>query len=167
MQEVLKVSIIIRNMVKEDIKKVQDIAKQSWNTTYDGIIPYNIQENFLNKAYSNEMMSKRLVSSYLFVAEKITRLLALLIFHQQDSKGRSELSAIYLYPSCKGKGIGTAFLQKGIEVIKNIKEIYLEVEKENLIKKRFYEAKGFKAVKEYDDNFDGHILKTVQMPLTL
>ena len=46
-------------------------------------------------------------------------------------------------------------------------EIYIDVEDENIIGKTFYEAKGFKIIKKFDDNFDGHILKTVRMCLTL
>lgn len=44
----------IREMLKEDIKQVQDVAKISWNATYEGIIPVEIQENFLNGAYSDD-----------------------------------------------------------------------------------------------------------------
>lgn len=47
------------------------------------------------------------------------------------------------------------------------REIHLEVEKENAIGTTFYKAKGFKIVDEYDDDFDGHILKTVRMELIL
>ena len=49
--------------------------------------------------------------------------------------------------------------------LKSVKEIYIEVEKEYAIGKSFYEAKGFEVIKEYNDNFDGHILKTPQMRL--
>ena len=118
-------------------------------------------------AYSAEMMANRLASSYMFVAEVRNKVIGFINFSQVDSKGNSELSAIYLYPDCQGKGVGTALLQKGIEEIKNMKKIYLVVEKENMIGKRFYETKGFKTVREYDDNFDGHILKSVEMILTL
>lgn len=113
------------------------------------------------------MMSKRLDTSYLFVAEDKNQIVGFANFSPVDSEGKSELSAMYLYPTRQGKGIGPALLQKGIEEIKNIKEVYLEVEKENMLGKRFYEAKGFKTVKEYDDDFAGHILKTKQMALTL
>ena len=32
----------IRKMQSEDIKQVQDVAKTSWNATYDGIIPLEV-----------------------------------------------------------------------------------------------------------------------------
>ncbi len=37
---------IIRKMKQEDIKQVQDIAKVTWNATYEGVIPSDVQENF-------------------------------------------------------------------------------------------------------------------------
>ncbi|AOV07985.1 GNAT family N-acetyltransferase [Sporosarcina ureilytica] len=160
-------SFMIREMKKEDIKQVQDVAKKSWNATYDGIIPHNIQENFLKAAYSDEMMKRRLNGSFIFVAEMEDKIIGFANFTPVNNGGQSELSAIYLYPDYQGKGIGTALLQKGIKELENVKEIYIDVEKENNIGKTFYEAKGFKTVKEYDDNFDGHILKTVQMCLTV
>lgn len=62
-------SFLIREMVKSDIKHVQDVAKHSWHSTYDGIIPRDVQDNFLNLAYSDDMMEKRVKGSYVFVAE--------------------------------------------------------------------------------------------------
>ena len=160
-------SIIIRKMVREDINSVQKVAQQSWHTTYEDIIPYNIQENFLNTAYNHDMMVKRLASSYLFVAEKKGQVVGFANFSTVNCKGQLDLHAIYLVPTCQGNGIGTALLQKGIGEIEHIKEVYVEVEKENKTGIYFYEAKGFKTIKEYDDNFDGHILKTVLMVLKL
>lgn len=160
-------SFVIREMLKEDIKQVQDVAEKSWHSTYDGIIPRNIQENFLKAAYSDEMMENRLKGSFIFVAEMENKVVGFANFTRVNDEGKSELSAIYLYPDLQARGIGTALLQKGIEKLHNVKEIYIDVEKENKIGKTFYKAKGFKIIKEYEDNFDGHILKTVQMCLTV
>jgi hypothetical protein len=65
---VKEVSFVIRGMLKKDIKQVQDVVKKSWNSTYEGIIPLQVQENFLNNAYNDEMMKKRLKGSLIFVA---------------------------------------------------------------------------------------------------
>jgi len=35
------------------------------------------------------------------------------------------------------------------------------------LEKNFYEAKGFKVVKEFDEEFEGHVLKTIRMVLNL
>lgn len=103
-------SFIIREMKKEDTKQVQDVAQKSWHSTYDGIIPRNIQENFLKVAYSDEMMEKRLNESLIFVAVMENKIVGFANFTTVNNAGQAELSAIYLYPNYQGKGIGTALL---------------------------------------------------------
>ena len=44
----------IRKMDYKDIQSVQRVAKISWNATYEGIIPLQIQTKFLEEAYSDE-----------------------------------------------------------------------------------------------------------------
>lgn len=156
---------VIREMVREDIKQVQDVAKESWHATYEGIIPREIQDNFLQAAYSNEMMERRLNSSFLYVAEVENKIVGFANFSPVNHEGQVELSAIYLSPAYQGRGIGTALLEAGVNNIANIEGIYLDVEKENTIGTAFYTAKGFTIMNEFDDNFDGHILKTVRMVL--
>ncbi|MGM7680770.1 GNAT family N-acetyltransferase [Cytobacillus sp. Hm23] len=155
-------------MQLEDIKQVQDVAKITWNATYEGIIPLEVQENFLHSAYNDERMKQRLERSTLFVAEIEGRVVGFANFSPVREDGKVELGAIYaiyLYPEQQGKGIGSVLLQKGIESLDGVNEIYINVERDNKIGKTFYEAKGFEVVKEFDDDFDGHILKTVRMVL--
>ena len=160
-------SFIIREMKREDMKQVQDVAQKSWHSAYEGIIPRQIQENFLKVAYSDEMMEKRLNESLIFVAVMNNKVVGFSNFTTVNNAGQAELSAIYLYPNHQGKGIGTALLQQGIETLKNVKTIYIDVEKENNSGIIFYQAKGCKVIKEYKDNFDGHMLQTVRMCLTV
>jgi ribosomal protein S18 acetylase RimI-like enzyme len=155
----------IRKMQPKDTKQVQDVAKTSWNAIYEGIIPLEVQENFLKTAYNDERMKQRLERSFLFVAEIAGEVVGFANFSPVRESGKAELGAIYLYPEQQGKGIGSALLQKGIDDLYGIKEIYINVEKDNKIGKTFYEAKGFEVVKEFDDEFDGHTLKTVRMVL--
>lgn len=157
----------IRRMLIEDAEEVQDVAKKSWNATYEGIIPNNIQENFLKGAYNDEMMEWRLSNSLMLVAEADNTIAGFANFTSVNEQGQAELSAVYLLPEYQGEGIGSVLLNAGIEKLENVKEIHLDVERDNTIGTAFYKAKGFKTADEYDDNFDGHILKTVRMVLTI
>lgn len=159
--------VIIRTMHVEDIPQVQDVAKKSWNATYEGIIPFEIQEKFLKVAYNNDRMKQRLERSFLFVAEIDSNVVGFANFSPVYDEGKAELGAIYLYPEYQGKGIGSALLQKGINELEGVEEIYINVERDNEIGKSFYDAKGFQVLKEFDDNFEGHILKTVRMVLNV
>lgn len=159
--------VIIRTMHVEDIPQVQDVAKKSWNATYEGIIPFEIQEKFLKVAYNNDRMKQRLERSFLFVAEIDSNVVGFANFSPVYDEGKAELGAIYLYPEYQGKGIGSALLQKGINELEGVEEIYINVERDNEIGKSFYDAKGFQVLKEFDDDFEGHILKTMRMVLNV
>ncbi|THE11646.1 GNAT family N-acetyltransferase [Bacillus timonensis] len=154
-------------MHHEDTKQVQDVAKTTWHATYEGIIPLEVQNNFLKSAYNDERMKQRIERSFLFVAEVDGSVVGFANFSPVREDGKVELGSIYLYPEYQGKGIGSALLQQGIKDLDGVKEIYINVEKDNKIGKTFYEAKGFEMVKEFDDEFDGHILKTVRMALKI
>lgn len=153
----------IRIMKPEDIKQVQNVAKVSWHATYEGIIPFEIQENFLRAAYNDEMMENRLSKTNLYIAEIKEEIVGFANFSSVDTEGKSELVAIYLLPDQQAKGIGTALLVKGIQSLHGLKELNVSVEQENEIGRRFYLAKGFEIVEEIDDDFDGYLLKTVRM----
>lgn len=165
LERMIRIGYIIRNMRDEDIKQVQDVAKTAWHATYQDIIPLEIQEKFLETAYNDKRLKQRLERSFLFVAEVEGRIVGFANFSPISEDGRVELGAIYLYPEQQGKGIGSALLQKGIKDLKNVREIYINVEEANNIGKTFYEAKGFELVRKFDDVFDGHILKSVRMVL--
>lgn len=156
-------SITIRKMQYADTKQVQNIAKTTWNATYEGIIPLEVQNNFLNSAYNDEGMKQRLERSILYVAEVNGKVVGFANYSPVRDGGNVELAAIYLNPEFQGKGIGTALLQQAINELEGTKEIYINVAKENKIGMTFYEAKRFEIVKEFDDELDGYILRTVRM----
>ncbi|MFC4560123.1 GNAT family N-acetyltransferase [Virgibacillus kekensis] len=158
-------TVIVRKMKEEDIPQVQQVAKKSWNATYDGIIPDEVQENFLKSAYSDTMMRKRFDISHLFVAETEGRVTGFANFSPVNEAGKAELGAIYLLPDQQGRGTGTMLLELGLETIEGIQELTVDVEKDNKIGMNFYKAKGFEKVGEYDDDFNGHILRTIRMVL--
>lgn len=157
--------VLIRKAKSEDLGEIQKIAKISWNDTYKGLIPEEIQSRFLEEAYSDERMPVRLSRTSLFVAEYDGKLLGFANASQKD--GIANLHAIYLLPDAKGQGIGTELLQKLIDEMAPIREIQVEVEKGNSIGEKFYEAKGFDEIGEYAEDLYGHVLTTKKMTLKL
>lgn len=160
-----KIDFKIRKMQPEDTKYVQDVVKKSWNSTYKDIIPLEIQENFLKTAYNDNMMAKRLEQSYLFIAEVEGKIVGFANFSSVKEEGQIDLLAIYLYAEYQGQGIGSALLNEGIKKVDNAKEIRVNVEKDNHIGMSFYKTKGFEIMNEFDEDFNGHSLKTIQMVL--
>ena len=41
---------MIRNMTEQDVLAVQQVATETWHTTYEGIMPRPIQDVFLQQA---------------------------------------------------------------------------------------------------------------------
>ena len=162
--QVIKLNFTIRKMKKRDIRAVQAVAKTSWKTTYEGIIPLHIQERFLLNAYSDKMMKRRLKQSNFFVAEVNNIVIGFANYSTVFDDGKVDLHAIYMYVEYQGAGIGTALLQEGITEL-GAKEIILNVERQNHPALNFYHAKGFEKVAEFDDDFDGHTLHTIRMSL--
>ncbi|MCG3418626.1 GNAT family N-acetyltransferase [Oceanobacillus sp. M65] len=154
---------VIRLMEEEDIPLVQNVARTSWKATYKGIIPETVQRNFINMAYRDEMMQRRMKASFLYVAEISNEIVGFANFSRVKEKGEVELSAIYLLPKVQGKGIGSALLAKGIHELKGATELFINVEENNELGKSFYIAKGFQVHSTFDEELDGHILKTVRM----
>lgn len=153
-------------MTQDDIPFVQEISKTSWHTTYEGIIPRSIQDKFLQNAYSEDRLIQRLQGSPFFVAELNETLVGFAHFSNVKEE-QAELFAIYLMPDIQGQGIGTALLQHGIQVLLDATTLIVCVKKDNLKGIHFYNAKGFKILDEFEETFDGHVLKTVRIVLEL
>lgn len=152
--------MIIRKMKESDIEAIQHIAAISWHATYEGIIPRDIRKLFLQQAYSTERLNERLANTNFYVAVKDDEVVGYANFSALHQNGEVELAAIYVLPSEQGKGIGSSLLSYGIQQL-SPHAIYLNVEKENLIGRQFYEAKGFEVTKSFEEPFFGHTLKTL------
>lgn len=154
-------------MTKYDIFGVQHVAKISWNDTYNGIIPRKIQEAFLSQAYSEDMLKHRLETSTILVAEEHDQIIGFINFSFKNEISEAELIAMYLLPDYQRKGIGKALFEDGIFALKNAQRLFVSVESDNQKGCSFYKKRGFQIVDVFDDDFDGHILKTTRMLLTM
>lgn len=149
----------IRKMTEQDALAVQQVATETWHTTYEGIIPRSIQDAFLQQAYEESRLLQRLQHGFFYVVETEGAVRGFAHF-SPVADGMITLYAIYIHPTLQGKGVGTAFLQK---LPDDVETIEVEVEQDNQIGIHFYEAKGFQVREIYEEDFDGHLLKTVKM----
>lgn len=78
----------------EDTKQVQSIAKTTWNATYEGIIPLEVQINFLKLNYSDESMKLRIERSIVYVAEVEGEIVGFANYSPVRDGGKVELAAI-------------------------------------------------------------------------
>jgi len=157
---------IIRKMKKKDIGELQKVARESWAAAYAGIIPDDIQQKFIDRAYSDDMLKIRLKRTTILVSEENKRIVGFANFSPVSESGIAELIAIYLLPEYHRKGIGTGLLEAGLEML-SPQELQLNVEKQNEAGFAFYRSKGFEVIDEFDEDFDGHTLHTMKMSMKL
>ncbi|NJP39172.1 GNAT family N-acetyltransferase [Alkalicoccus luteus] len=154
-----------RRAVKEDINDIQDIAVQSWHDTYEGLIPREIQDAFLNKAYSYERMEERLEKNNVFVCEKSGHVIGFTsFFHESDTS--AEVSAIYVLPGAQREGVGSSLMKHIWAHMQNVEELYVDVEAGNEKAENFYAMLGFTVMQEFDEVFEGHTMRTKRLRLT-
>ena len=134
---------MIRAITLEDLSTVQHIAKISWNDTYKGIIPEEIQQLFLDKAYSNTMLAKRIEKTIFLLAEYENNAVGFANFTYVDEDGDAELTAIYVLPEFQQIGLGKKMLLAGLNAMPTGKQLFVYVESENKGARIFYERFGF------------------------
>ncbi len=149
-------------MTLNDIVAVKQIAKITWNDTYEGIIPTKIQNLFIERSYSNAMMMKRLEKTAVYVAIHNNEVVGFANFTRIDEDGDSELTAIYLLPSHQHLGYGKQLLSEGLRNIKDANQLHVYVESENRKGRAFYERNNFTYIEEFDEYFEGHPLSTAK-----
>ncbi|MGE6489394.1 GNAT family N-acetyltransferase [Paenisporosarcina sp. NPDC076898] len=149
-------------MKQDDIAAVQQIAKISWHDTYEGIIPGDIQNLFIERAYSNAMMMKRLEKTSVYVAIHDEEIIGFANFTRVDEDGDAELTAIYLLPSHQHLGYGKKLLNEGLQHIQDAQQLFVYVESENQKGRAFYERNNFTCIEEFDEFFEGHPLSTAK-----
>lgn len=155
-------AVIIRKATTLDVKAIQTIAQKSWHVTYEGIIPRDVQDNFLNTFYNEETLSNRVSATPFAVAEEENDIIGFTNFIELD-KGKSELAAFYLLPSHQKKGVGTKLLEEGSSLFHIPLPMYVNVEKDNVDAIAFYKAKGFTVLETFTEDFYGYPLETIRL----
>ncbi|TVP86543.1 MAG: N-acetyltransferase [Alkalicoccus sp.] len=130
------------------------------------MIPENVQDKFLEKAYSDENMPGRIERTSLFVAVDKEQIIGFANFFYKNHY-EAELGALYVLPEAQGKKTGTKLLEAGLVEKQSLQEIHVEVERDNVTGTSFYEARGFKVLEEYEEELYGHKLQTKRMKLTV
>ncbi|MFD1203646.1 MULTISPECIES: GNAT family N-acetyltransferase [Sporosarcina] len=154
---------MIRPMTVGDIRHIQQIAHVTWNDTYSGIIPKDIQTAFINRSYSDAMMMKRMEKTHMLVAEcENGTPIGFLNFTKEDEDGDSELTAMYILPAYQHSGYGRKLFDYSMEVLKTAKQLYVYVDSRNDAGRAFYEKIGFELLDTFEEEFEGYPVETAQ-----
>ena len=119
-----------RLMQEAELDKVIELVQQAGKFAWT---PQNIQQSFVSTH----------ASSYVFCSVEKQKLLGYAVIHKVLDE--SHLLNIVIKKQEQAKGLGTAFLQQLISMLKqeNLKSLMLEVRASNLAAIRLYEQLGF------------------------
>jgi ribosomal protein S18 acetylase RimI-like enzyme len=155
---------IIRRMLPHDTAGVQRVARETWAATYREIIPDEVQARFLERAYSDESLRRRREQGLMLVAEEHGAIVGF-ANAVQTGDHEADLAAIYVLPEAQGGGIGSRLLDAALQALPDVSTLFVRVERDNLIGRRFYEAKGFVVVEEIVEQIAGQALHLILMRL--
>lgn len=158
---------------EQDISKIQDLARRSWEHAYADILSSDQLEYMLNTMYSEEEIRTQLSNPnyhyYLVFDEVLNNFEGFIGYENAYEQNTTKLHRIYLVPESKGKGAGKKALQFLHEKVKDFGDnrVILAVNKNNSAK-QFYESQGYKV---YDEGvFDignGYVMDDYLMEIHL
>jgi ribosomal protein S18 acetylase RimI-like enzyme len=164
--------MIIRQLTKEELTKVQSIAHRTWPSTFATILSPEQIDYMLNWMYDLKMLESQLEKGHTFLlAEEDGKELGFAGFELNYAEGpKAKLHKIYLLPEAQGKGAGKALILEVADRARKAdqKSLLLNVNKYNQRAIDFYLRMDFQEIyKEVIDIGNGYVMDDVVMELNL
>lgn len=164
--------MIIRQLAKEELPKVQSIAHRTWPSTFANILSPEQIDYMLNLMYDLKMLESQLEKGHTFLlAEEDGKELGFAGFELNYAEGpKAKLHKIYLLPEAQGKGAGKALILEVADRARKAdqKSLLLNVNKYNQRAIDFYLRMDFQEIyKEVIDIGNGYVMDDVVMELIL
>lgn len=147
------------------------VAKCTWHSTYEQIIPKHVRNLALAQWYKESDIAERASrgnATFLVATTNCDEVIGYVQAGHRQEDGDAELFAIYVLPTHQGSGVGTAMLQNAVECLgkkRSISRLYVQVERDNHLGRAFYNKRGFQTVREYSLHLFEHHLPMVEMLL--
>jgi ribosomal protein S18 acetylase RimI-like enzyme len=144
--------IIIRLATVEDLTTVEQLAREIWPVTYEGIVPTEHLTYMLDLFYNNAALRDQLLNQHhIFLMVESAGKPVAFASYSTIAPGVSKLQKIYVHPDTQGLGIGKQLIDYIVRDLqsKQVHTLRLNVNRYN--KARFFYVKlGFVIVKEED-----------------
>jgi len=161
----------VRHAEPADAQAIAAVARETWAETYRGIIPEEIQRAVLPQWYAEERLARAAAnpqSAFFVAVSGAGEVVGFAQAGHRQEAGDAELWRFYVLPGHQRKGIGRRLLQACLEALQAsgpVFRLFVQVEAENQIGRRAYEALGFRYVREYADEIMGHATQMCEMCL--
>ena len=161
--------VTIRPAVPSDVIEIGEVARRTWQVTYEGVILPENQERLLGRYYAPGALEQAIGQerSWFFVAVAGERVVGFAQFIGRED-GSGELTRIYVVPEWQRHGIGRRFLAEGLAALEEYRtrRLVVHVEKGNPIGIRFYENNQFHLEREFSVDLADQELVLLEYVLT-
>lgn len=162
----------LRQIGKEELSKVKEIAHQTWPSTFGAILSAEQIAYMLNWMYDLPLLESQVEEGHTFLlAEEQGTAIGFAGFELFYKEGmKAKLHKLYLLPSSHGKGTGKALLQEVANRARAAgqQSLTLNVNKDNQKAIDFYGSQGFvETYKEVIDIGNGYVMDDAVMELAL
>lgn len=167
----MNASYQIRLTLPADSGPIAAVAARTWKATYANVLPDVVQSQALASWYSESNLARQAVDpkfSFLVATDGELQVVGFAMMTLRRQPGEAELLRFYVLPEHQGKGLGRRLLNATIEAVRekgSVLRVYAQVEKENWIGRRAYEALGFTLIREYADELFGYRTTAVELAL--
>lgn len=147
--------IVFRGADPADAHAIRRVARASWHSAYDSLLPPEIIDETVDVWYDPESLTEQVREGSFVVAEDVASLGegddALVGFAHavgDDLRNRAEIRRIYVLEEYWGTGLGTDLLSATVAPLSNgaYDRINAVVLAENEVGRAFYDARGFEVV---------------------
>lgn len=145
--------LVIRKCTIDDLVTLREISYKTYNETFKDSNTSSNMKDYLDKAFNVNKMQEELLNInsqfyFIYANEELSGYLKLNESMAQTEINDSdsiEVERIYVLKEFHGKALGSALMNKAIEIAEKLKKkyIWLGVWEKNYKAKRFYKKNGF------------------------
>jgi GNAT superfamily N-acetyltransferase len=146
----------------EEAERIAQVHRASWHETYDGILPVETIEAMINAGEKQQInhfretaMGHKPEHMLLVARNDEGEVIGFCDALNGDKIG--EVRAVYILREYQKHGIGSMFMKKMTEFLRNCEEVYIDLLRENIPAVRFFEHHGF-AFTGNSESFSGIII---------
>jgi len=144
--------ITIRNATINDIELIRELTFKVWPQTYSSIISKEQIDYMLEMMYSNKSLALQMAEGSQFIIVQDTKKPVGFASYKPVAINIYKLDKIYILQTQQGKGIGKFVIDYILQQIKDrgAESLQLQVNRNNINAKLFYEKIGFSIIQEAD-----------------
>jgi ribosomal protein S18 acetylase RimI-like enzyme len=145
-----KEQVVVRFATMDDLPQIAQVARITWDATYNQTISSENRRDFLERSYKAENLQDAIDATghWFYVAEVDGQIVGFGHFLKRyhPVQARAELVRLYVLPEYQNAQIGHTILETGFSDLARtgIEQCFVSVQSSNGSARRFYERHGFK-----------------------